>query len=335
MIHPIVDGNGRTCRLILNAILLKYAGVIVAIGEQDEDRKQYIEIQKRAGEQMEGSGELAAFVLKKATTRHAARLYETISRVAIAASDHLNLFVSFLTALTAYIGPYSGLGPAVCSPGGYLDYQGFDISPAQGLVPRLQKLLWAFRDGGFQVYHTREGLQPMSDHSIFHALTLRMIVSPGHRPDLSTLSTRELFRSSNNASGIGIGSTGPLGRLLVRGELGHDIIPELYPLEREPVIDKPGKGAFAHTDFDLLLRIRGIRNLVLAGVTTDVCVSTTMREANDRGYDCLLVKNGTAAVEEVLHAAVCEGVRMEGGIFGVTASVEDVLKTLREEKPVG
>jgi nicotinamidase-related amidase len=169
---------------------------------------------------------------------------------------------------------------------------------------------------------------------MFCTLTLRKTVFLGHRPDLSTLSTRELFRSRNNASGIGIGSDGPLGRLLVRGELGHDIIPELYPLEREPVIDKPGKGAFAHTDFDLLLRIRGIQNLVLAGVTTDVCISTTMREANDRGYDCLLVKDGSAAVEEVLHAATCEGVRMEGGIFGATASVEDVLETLREQMPV-
>ncbi|KAH0538840.1 hypothetical protein GP486_008753, partial [Trichoglossum hirsutum] len=155
-----------------------------------------------------------------------------------------------------------------------------------------------------------------------------------HRPDLSTLSARELYRSTNNASGTGIGSVGPLGRLLIRGEPGHDTIPELYPLEREPVIDKPGKGAFAHTDFELLLRIRGIRNLVLAGVTTDVCVSTTMREANDRGYDCLLVKDGTAATEEVLHAATCEGVRMEGGIFGATASVEDVLEALAEEMPI-
>jgi nicotinamidase-related amidase len=170
--------------------------------------------------------------------------------------------------------------------------------------------------------------------SMFYALMLKMTVSLGHRPDLSTLSTRELFRSSNNASGIGIGSNGPLGRLLVRGERGHDIVQELYPLEREPVIDKPGKGAFAHTDFDLLLRNRGIRNLVLAGVTTDVSVSTTMREANDRGYDCLLVKDGAAATEEILHAATCEGVRMGGGVFGATASVGDVLQALKEKMSI-
>jgi len=163
---------------------------------------------------------------------------------------------------------------------------------------------------------------------------LKMAMSLGHRPDLSTLSARELFRSKNNASGVGIGSKGPLGRLLIRGEPGHDIIQELYPLEHEPVIDKPGKGAFSHTDFDLLLRNRRIQNLVLAGVTTDVCVSTTMREANDRGYDCLLVKDATAATDEILHAATCEGVRMEGGVFGATASVEDVLEALREEMPI-
>ena len=117
--------------------------------------------------------------------------------------------------------------------------------------------------------------------------------------------------------------------MLVRGELGHDIIPELYPVEGEPVIDKPGRGAFAHTDFELLLRIRGIKNLVVAGVTTDVCVGSTMREANDRGFDCMLVEDGTQAAEEELREMTCQSVRMEGGIFGAVGRVQDVVKMLK------
>lgn len=156
----------------------------------------------------------------------------------------------------------------------------------------------------------------------------------GHRPDLSTLSSRERYRSKNNASGLGIGSSGPLGRLLVRGEPGHDIVPELYPLEGEPVIDKPGRGAFAHTDFELLLRVKGIKNLVIAGVTTDVCISSTMREANDRGFDCLLLEDGTAASEPNLHIGACESIKMEGGIFGATAKLDDVIEAVENFKPI-
>lgn len=150
----------------------------------------------------------------------------------------------------------------------------------------------------------------------------------GHRSDLSTLSSREHYRSHNNATGFGIGSQGPLGRLLIRGEPGHDIVEELRPLPNEPIIDKPGRGAFAHTDFELLLRIKGIKNLVIAGVTTDVCVSTTMREANDRGYDCLLIEDGTAASEENLHLMTCDSVRMEGGIFGATGKIDNLIDAL-------
>lgn len=176
----------------------------------------------------------------------------------------------------------------------------------QSIIPHIQSLLHAFRTARYQIYHTREG----------------------HRPDLSTLSSREAFRSHNIPSAIGIGSPGPLGRLLVRGEPGHDIIPELYPIEGEPVIDKPGRGAFAHTDFELLLRVRGIKNLVVAGVTTDVCVGSTIREANDRGFDCLLVEDGTQAAEEELRRLTCRSVKMEGGIFGAVGRVETVVKML-------
>ncbi|CAI7583783.1 unnamed protein product [Penicillium bialowiezense] len=199
-----------------------------------------------------------------------------------------------------------------CLPEGYMGYQGYDISAAQALIPRLQRLLHAFRSGGFPVYHTREG----------------------HRADLSTLSSREAYRSRNNASGLGIGSPGPMGRLLIRGELGHDTIDELYPLVGEPVIDKPGRGAFAHTDFELLLRNKGVKNLVIAGVTTDVCVSTTMREANDRGFDCVVLDDGTAAAEPSLHLGTIESVKMEGGIFGTVAKLEDVIHAVDNFKAV-
>jgi nicotinamidase-related amidase len=138
------------------------------------------------------------------------------------------------------------------------------------------------------------------------------------------LSSRELFRSRNNHSGLGIGDKGPLGRLLIRGEAGHDTIPELYPRPNEPVIDKPGKGAFTSTDFELLLKIKRIRNLVICGVTTDVCVTTTMRQANDHGYDCILIEDCCAASSTTLHHAAVEMVKTEGGIFGAVAKAEDL-----------
>lgn len=174
----------------------------------------------------------------------------------------------------------------------------------RAVIPQISFLLEVFREHGFPVYHTREG----------------------HRPDLSTLSSRERFRSRNNPSGLGIGDRGPLGRMLVRGERGHDIIDELYPREGEPVIDKPGRSAFAHTDLDLLLKIRGVQNLVICGVTTDVCVHSTMREANDRGYDCVLVEDATGAGAPGLHAAAVEMVQHEGGIFGAVATTADIVR---------
>lgn len=149
---------------------------------------------------------------------------------------------------------------------------------------------------------------------------------------MSTLSSREAYRSRNNATGLGIGSPGPMGRLLIRGEMGHDIVDELYPIQGEPVIDKPGRGAFTYTDFELLLRNKNIKNLVIAGVTTDVCVSTTMREANDRGFDCVVLEDGTAAAEPSLHTATMESVKMEGGIFGSVAKLEDVVQAVENFK---
>ena len=119
---------------------------------------------------------------------------------------------------------------------------------------------------------------------------------------------------------------------MIRGEPGHDTIPELYPIDGEPVIDKPGRGAFAHTDFELLLRIKGIKNLVIAGVTTDVCVSTTLREANDRGFDCLVVEDGTAAADPSLHFSALESVKMEGGILGTVSKVGDIIAAVEQVK---
>ena len=123
-----------------------------------------------------------------------------------------------------------------------------------------------------------------------------------------------------------------MGRLLIRGEMGHDIVDELRPLPDEPVVDKPGRGAFAYTDFELLLRNKNIKNLVIAGVTTDVCVSTTMREANDRGFDCLLLDDGAAAAEASLHTSTVESVKMEGGIFGAVGRLEDVIQAVENFK---
>lgn len=143
-----------------------------------------------------------------------------------------------------------------------------------------------------------------------------------------------MYRSRNNASGLGIGAQGPLGRLLIRGEVGHDTVDELYPLPGEPVIDKPGRSAFAHTDFELLLRNKGIKNLVIAGVTTDVCVSTTMREANDRGFDCVVLEDGTAASELSLHVNTLESIKMEGGIFGAVTKLEDLILAVEHFKSV-
>ncbi|CAK1364441.1 Peroxyureidoacrylate/ureidoacrylate amidohydrolase RutB [Cercospora beticola] len=191
-----------------------------------------------------------------------------------------------------------------CEEGGYLSQQGYDIGPLRAIIPNIQRLLQLCREKGYQIYHTREG----------------------HRPDLSDLSERERQRSLRDLSVPGIGEPGPLGRLLVRGEPGHDTIPELYPRDGEPIIDKPGKGAFANTDFDLLLRIRGIQNLILCGVTTDVCVHTTMREANDRGYDCLLVSDACAASSRNLHDLTIMSTKAEGGVFGAVSYVENVIE---------
>jgi len=188
-------------------------------------------------------------------------------------------------------------------PGGFGEALGNDVSLLRRTIAPTKRLLDKARASGMAVIHTREG----------------------HRPDLADLAPAKKVRGN---PALAIGDCGAMGRLLVRGEPGHDIIPELYPAAGEPVIDKPGKGAFYATDLDTILRHRGIRQLIVCGVTTEVCVNTTVREANDRGFDCLVLEDCVGSYFPEFQEMGLRMIKAQGGIFGWVGQSAAVIAAL-------
>jgi len=188
-------------------------------------------------------------------------------------------------------------------PGGFGEALGNDVSLLRKAIAPTRTVLEAARARRMLVIHTREG----------------------HRPDLSDLPQSKKLRGRLKA---GIGDPGPMGRILVRGEHGHGIVDELAPAPGEPVIDKPGKGAFYATDLDAMLHNRGIRQLVVCGVTTEVCVNTSVREANDRGYDCLVLEDCVGSYFPEFQVAALNMIKAQGGIFGWVSDSKRFLQAL-------
>ena len=194
--------------------------------------------------------------------------------------------------------------------GGFGEMLGNDVSLLRSTIEPCKKVLAAARAAGLAVIHTREG----------------------HRPDLADAPPSKLSRGRLET---GIGDPGPMGRVLVRGEHGHDIIPELYPNPDEPVIDKPGKGSFCKTDLDLILQNRGIKTLIVCGVTTEVCVHTTVREANDRGYECLVLADCVGSYFPEFQRVGLEMIKAQGGIFGWISDSEEAVRVIQDQAESG
>jgi len=192
-------------------------------------------------------------------------------------------------------------------PGGFGELLGNDISHLRSTIEPIQRVLEFFRTQNLPVFHTREG----------------------HKPDLS-----DLYESKRSRGKLacGIGDPGPMGRVLIRGERGHDIIDELYPLAGEPIIDKPGKGSFYATDLDDQLKAKGIRSLIVTGVTTEVCVHTTVREANDRGYECLVLSDCVGSYFPEFQAIGLKMIAAQGGIFGWVTESEKLIRAFQTDE---
>ena len=188
-------------------------------------------------------------------------------------------------------------------PGGFGEALGNDVSILRACIAPCQKVLEAARSIGLMIIHTREG----------------------HRPDMSDCPPTKIARGRGKMK---IGDAGPMGRILVRGERGHDIIDELAPRAGEVVLDKPGKGAFCQTDLELILRNRGIRTLVVCGVTTEVCVNTTVREANDRGFECVVLADCVGSYFPEFQRVALDMIKAQGGIFGWVSDSKRALAAL-------